>query len=60
MKTNKAWHDKNKMPKNAKFDERIKWHLEHQKNCGCRPIPKKLAEAIDKEGIKFENPNTSK
>ena len=40
---NKAWHVKNAMPKNATNDQRIKWHLEHQKNCLCRPIPKKLA-----------------
>ena len=27
MKINKEWHEKNKMPKNAKFEERVKWHL---------------------------------
>jgi len=52
MKTNKEWHEKNKMPKNANFDQRVKWHLEHQKNCSCRPIPKKLSEEMTKKGIK--------
>jgi hypothetical protein len=42
MGINKEWHLKNKMPKNAKFEERVKWHLAHQKNCNCRPIPDKL------------------
>lgn len=42
MKINKDWHEKNKMPKNPTFEQRVKWHLEHQKNCSCRPIPQKL------------------
>lgn len=42
MKINKEWHEKNKMPKNPSFEQRVKWHLEHQKNCNCRPIPQKL------------------
>ena len=53
MKINKAWHEKNKMPKNPTFDQRVKWHLEHQKNCSCRPIAVKLAEEMKKRGIKF-------
>src|SRR3989344_2376062 len=47
MTINKEWHEKNKMPKNASFEERIKWHLEHNKNCSCRPgFPKKLEEEM--------------
>jgi len=46
MKLNRVWHLKNKMPKNATEDQRIKWHLAHQKNCNCRPIPPKLAEKL--------------
>jgi len=41
------------MPKNPSIDQRIKWHLEHQKNCSCRPIPEKLAEEMKKRGIKY-------
>jgi hypothetical protein len=51
MKTNKDWHEKHKMPKNATFEQRVAWHLEHVKNCACRPIPKKLAEAMAKKQI---------
>lgn len=47
MKTNKDWHEKNKMPKNATFEQRVNWHLEHHKNCTCRPIPEKLLREID-------------
>ncbi|MFN0213197.1 MAG: hypothetical protein ACKVT2_03000 [Saprospiraceae bacterium] len=52
MKINKEWHEKNKMPKNPSFDQRVKWHLEHLKNCGCRKeIPKKLGEELKRRNM---------
>ncbi|MBK8566174.1 MAG: hypothetical protein IPN76_23245 [Saprospiraceae bacterium] len=57
MKINKAWHEQHKMPKNASFEQRVQWHLEHLKNCQCRPsIPKKLAEEMAKKGLKIPTP----
>lgn len=53
MNINKEWHEKNKMPKNPTFDQRVKWHLEHQKNCSCRKISEKLAEELTRRGIKL-------
>ena len=53
MSINKAWHLKNKMPKNPTFEQRVKWHRAHQNNCSCRPIGGKLAEEMNKRGIKF-------
>jgi hypothetical protein len=41
MKLNKEWHLAHGMPANATWQQRIAWHIEHQKNCSCRPIPKK-------------------
>jgi hypothetical protein len=53
MAINKEWHLKNKMPKNASFEQRIKWHREHNKNCNCHPgFPEKLKEEMKKKGIK--------
>ncbi len=52
-KINKEWHDKNKMPANPAFEEKVKWHKEHQKHCSCRPIPARLAEEMKRKGIKF-------
>jgi hypothetical protein len=50
---NKEWHQNNRMPKNASFEERVKWHQDHNKNCLCRPgFPKKLAEEMKAKGIK--------
>jgi len=52
-KINKEWHEKNRMPKNPTFEQRVEWHLAHAKNCDCRPIAGKLAEEMRKRGIKF-------
>lgn len=48
MSINKTWHEKHKMPKNPTFEERLKWHLAHEKNCSCRPMPKKLREELER------------
>jgi hypothetical protein len=53
MKLNKEWHLKHPMPKNPTFEQRVKWHLAHQRHCSCRPIAEKLAEEMKKKGIKF-------
>lgn len=39
MPLNAVWHEANPLPRKATLDERIKWHSEHAKACGCRPIP---------------------
>jgi predicted DNA-binding protein (MmcQ/YjbR family) len=50
-KLNKGWHEKNRMPDRPTMKERIKWHLGHVKNCGCRPIPNRVLEEIKKQSI---------
>lgn len=39
---NPEWHKKNAMAKNATIDQRVAWHQEHTRSCGCRPFPKGL------------------
>jgi hypothetical protein len=34
------------MPKNATMEQRIAWHTEHVKHCGCRPMPEGVKQAI--------------
>ena len=51
MAINNKWHLQHKMPKNPTIDERIQWHLEHEKNCQCRPIPPSLRKKIKELGI---------
>jgi hypothetical protein len=48
MKINAKWHKENRMLKNPTIEQRIEWHIEHQKNCSCRPIPDKLLEEMKK------------
>jgi hypothetical protein len=36
---NREWHAGHKMPEKATERQRIEWHLEHAKACGCRPVP---------------------
>ncbi len=50
-KINKEWHQANKMPKNATLDQKIQWHVEHAKNCACRPLGGKILEEMRKRGL---------
>ena len=51
-KLNAEWHRLHRMPKNATFEERLCWHLEHLKHCQCRTeLPAKLKEEMKKKGI---------
>lgn len=51
MPLNRPWHEANRMPKRATFEERARWHLEHQKACACRPIPVHLANEMRERGL---------
>ncbi|MFI5241323.1 MAG: NUDIX domain-containing protein [Microgenomates group bacterium] len=39
MKINKKWHEKNRMPSKAPLSQKIQWHVDHARECGCREIP---------------------
>lgn len=52
MKLNKEWHLAHPMPNNPTLDQRIAWHIEHQKHCACRKITGKLKEEMKKRHIK--------
>ena len=49
---NEGWHSAHPMPKNPTIDERVDWHLEHAKDCGCRPIPETISQEIDRRRSK--------
>jgi hypothetical protein len=48
---NKEWHKANKLSPKALLDERIRWHLAHAKQCGCRPIPQSILAVIKKRKL---------
>ena len=47
---NREWHLEHRMPINATAEERIRWHREHAKACGCRPIPKGVIALMAERG----------
>lgn len=51
MSINAVWHLANKMPKNPTLNERVAWHVEHAKQCACRPLHGKILEEIKKRNI---------
>ena len=51
---NADWHQNNRMPARATTSQRMKWHLEHARECGCRPIPHSVLDAILK---RFDKPD---
>jgi hypothetical protein len=34
------------MPANPTKEQRVQWHFEHAVACGCRPVPKNLADEV--------------
>jgi hypothetical protein len=43
---NTEWHQQHKMPKNATMGQRIAWHVEHERECACRPMPESVRSAM--------------
>jgi len=50
-KLSRDWHREHRMPAKATVEQRLEWHLEHAKYCGCRLIPVKVTDEIEKRGI---------
>lgn len=48
---NKQWHETHKIPKYPTLQQRMDWHLEHAKNCGCRTIPDTVLREMEKRGV---------
>jgi len=48
---NREWHLAHRMPPNATLDQRIDWHLEHARECGCRELPASVVKALKARGI---------
>lgn len=48
---NAEWHGRHPMPKNATMDERVKWHVAHARECGCREIPKTVIAELERRGM---------
>ena len=49
MSLDAAWHRAHPMPERPTLEQRLDWHREHAKHCGCRKPPAKLAALLAKE-----------
>ncbi len=48
-KINAEWHRSHPMPPKATLDQRVEWHLEHQKECGCHPsLPHSIQQELQR------------
>ena len=48
-KINAEWHQKHPMPSKPTLDQRVTWHLAHQKQCGCHPgLPKSIEQELQR------------
>jgi len=56
---NREWHKQHKMPAGATEKEPIEWHLEHTRNCGCRPAPTELLAKVEKQGTEKTRQGTA-
>ncbi len=47
MGLNAAWHAEHPMAKNATSEQRVQWHTEHLRRCGCRQPPPDIMALIE-------------
>lgn len=50
MTINREWHLENRLPPNAKLEERLDWHRRHAEQCGCREMPDKIRRELEARG----------
>jgi hypothetical protein len=48
---NERWHERHPMPKNPTLAQRVSWHTVHAEQCGCRPMPKTVVDALRARSI---------
>ncbi len=52
-KINKNWHKANPIPPRPSLNQKIQWHTDHARECGCRPIPSKIQDEMNKRKPKL-------
>lgn len=55
---NKSWHDEHRLDPKAKLEERITWHVEHAKACGCRDMPESIKQELAARNIPLPTRHT--
>jgi hypothetical protein len=52
MTINAAWHIRHRMPARPTLQQRIAWHVEHERYCGCRRAPPALRRMMSAAGAR--------
>jgi hypothetical protein len=47
MRMNASWHTEHPMPREGTFEQRVEWHEEHARECGCREPPPDIAARLE-------------
>ena len=48
---NREWHSTHPLPMHPSIEQRLLWHLEHARYCGCHEIPRTVREEMVRRGI---------
>lgn len=48
---NAPWHAAHVLGQGAAIDDRVAWHLEHARECGCREVPRSVRDELARRGI---------
>ena len=51
---NREWHLAHVLGSKAPMDQRIEWHLEHVRVCGCAPVPASVMAEIRARGLDLQ------
>ncbi|MGA2803184.1 MAG: hypothetical protein ABSF89_02165 [Acidimicrobiales bacterium] len=51
---NRSWHEQHRLETKESLDDRVRWHMEHAKVCGCREIPPPVSEEIERRGLALD------
>lgn len=45
---NAEWHQAHVMPRNANLQQRTDWHIDHVRECACRPMPASVLAELER------------
>lgn len=58
MALNREWHLLHRLPRTAKLEERLDWHLAHAANCGCHEMPESIRKELEARGLVAVTPRS--
>lgn len=45
---NQDWHQQHPEPRHATLEQKLRWHVEHMKECACTPPPGAIMIELDR------------